>query len=80
MGRLLNKEVYKAAYPLHDGEYSYSEFAKDDPRRTSNIRQVRVIFMNMIFSISNYFIKYSAPLILIYFSYNDSFFTKSGRH
>ena len=44
VGRLLNKEVYKAAYPLHDGEYSYTEFAKDDPRRTSNIRQVRFFY------------------------------------
>ena len=42
VGRLLNKEVYKAAYPLHDGEYSYTEFAKDDPRRTSNIRRVKI--------------------------------------
>jgi hypothetical protein len=40
VGRLLNKEVYKAAYPLHDGEYSYTDFEKDDSRRTQNIRQV----------------------------------------
>ena len=46
MGRLLNKEVYKAAYPLHDGEYSYTEFAKDDPRRTSNIRQVKILLIS----------------------------------
>ena len=46
MGRLLNKEVYKAAYPLHDGEYSYTEFAKDDPRRTSNIRQVKILVIS----------------------------------
>ena len=50
MGRLLNKEVYKAAYPLHDGEYSYTEFAKDDPRRTSNIRQVRILLINKLIS------------------------------
>lgn len=40
IGRLLARDVYKAAFPLHDGEYDYSEFEEADSRHTPNIRKV----------------------------------------
>lgn len=40
IGPLLAKNAYKAAYPLHDGEYSYESFHRDDRRRCQNVRKV----------------------------------------
>ena len=42
IGPLLAKNAYKAAYPLHDGEYSYNSFHPDDGRRCQNVRKVGI--------------------------------------
>ena len=53
---MLNKEVYKAAYPLHDGEYSYEKFQENDSRRTANVRQVNIVFIILYIYVYNVYI------------------------
>lgn len=57
VARLLKKQVYTAAYPLHDGETSYNDFPKDDPRITWNVRRVSIkLYKNIdLYVITNYF-------------------------
>ena len=40
IGPLLARKAYTAAYPLHDGEYTYKSFHPNDERRSHNVRKV----------------------------------------